>query len=48
MELKSVNGITNDNQYIYMKDYDNVLFIPEVANIAKDADGNFKITIITV
>lgn len=48
MELKSVNGFTTDNQYIYMKDYDSVLFIPEVASIAKDDNDNFKIAIINV
>ena len=48
MEAKSINGFASDNQYIYMKDYDSILFIPEVANIAKDDDGNFKVTIIDV
>lgn len=48
IELKSVNGFTSDNQYIYMKDYDSVLFIPEIANIDKDSDDNLKVTIINV
>ena len=35
IELVHLNGYTSDNQYIYMSDYNNVQFIPDVPNISK-------------
>lgn len=35
IELVHINNYKTDNQYIYMVDYDNVQFIPEVPNISE-------------
>ena len=48
IELASVNGIENDNQYIYMEDYDNIQFIPEIPNIARRNDNSLDISILFV